>query len=198
MSEDAGIGEVRDGYHGQLLGVTEACHADGLVFAEQMATLCRAFRSMRAQMTGDRVEMMLIEPPGASLARTPAGRILEMTMAYRTEDIKPGQTIRAKRMGEPAAEQASAGGTRDRGSFVIESGPLPEPPKGVRLRKGPSSRDLLELPADQFIRIKPGEVKISTLRVRLAHVRKKTREQGRELRLVCWEDADGTIIVRHA
>ncbi len=184
---------VREGYHEQLLEVTEACRVDGLVFAEQMGELCRAFRYQRQQMRPD-LGGQDFERPSPALARTPAGRIMEMVMGYASENLKPGQTTRAKRM----EEQAKAEAPKDRGSFVIESGPLPSLPVALRPVKGPSHEVLMSLPKSEYIRIKAGEVRLETMKRRLREAIKHAKDKGSTIKLVCWKDADGSIIVRHA
>lgn len=194
------ITQVRESYHEQLLEVTEHCHADGLVFAEQMAVMCRAFRYVRAVMKQDHAERDGIEPPERSIVATPAGRILENVMGYRTEELATGQTLKAKRHEDaqhadtPAAEEK----IQDMGSHQIMSGTLPEPPKGVRRKKGPSDLDLIHLPRTKYIRINKGEVKLTSIKQRLSKLKRSQRDQGKELELICWEQTDGTIIVRHA
>ena len=123
-------------------------------------------------------------------------------MGYSTETLKTGQTLRAKRMEERDEQQSEAEAPRekvvDMGTHTLMAGPLPTPPKGVRRKKGPSDDELVHLPRDRYIRINKGEVKLSSLKSRLSQLKKKTREAGREVHLICWEQSDGTIIVRHA
>lgn len=186
------ITKIKDDYHAQLLEVVGICDGAGLCYPGEMNMLCRAMRFQHARMTQDREAMQDVDGPDELDRATPAGRILEMVMGTSEQPARP--TIR-----EHLGHSRPAEKVEQRGSYDIVSGELPKPPRGVRSCRGPSVAELRALPVDRFIRVKPGEVKLSTLKLRISQqVNRPTRDTERPVRLICWEKEDGEIIVRHA
>ena len=182
------VSQIKSEYHELLERVVDGCADDGLIYSEEMSNVCRAYLLMRALMKQDKetiAEMMASDHSGQS----PGVRILETMMGYRNGSVPTRQV------------NGSAKSTAlidDRGSYKVVAGELPPPPATMRKVKGPSVETLMDLPRDRYIKIEAGEVKLSSLKLRISQkVNKVTKGTDKPIHLICWEQDDGTIIVRH-
>jgi len=78
------ISKIQSEYHKTIEEVLEGCRLDGLIYANEMMMVHRAYQYQRAKMSGDEQAMRSIELPGRSgenMNPTPGVQLLMNVMS---------------------------------------------------------------------------------------------------------------------
>jgi len=179
-------------YHEELLELREIVAEIGKTFPGEMILLCRAYRRKHARIAGIDDPITEQYEPEPEDKETPAAQLLRLAM-------DDGQTRQEKPMeNHTQSPSKQTPLVEDREKFEIHNSPPPAPPTGIRTRKGPSPEDLLSITGSQWIKIKPDEMKFSSLKQRVAVANTKSKKENPDgyCRLICWQQQDGHMIVR--
>lgn len=177
MTEIGRPSDVREGYHHVLLEIHDQCNAHGMVFAHELRQVCYAWYVTHCRVNGlERDETILQPDPDGEY--TPGTQIMENVM----NDKPSGRIIKAP-VNQGYAKHAT------------------EPPSlpANKVKKGPSVAEMVSLGEKQWMRIDAGEMQLVTLQRRITQANGEARKKfsNPKFRLVCWEAADKSLIIRH-
>ena len=182
MSEIGRPSDVREDYHQVLLEIQEQCAAYGMVFAHEMRMLSFSWYVTHCRRRGLERDQEIVEPETDG-SNTPGLEIMENAMKTATKPT--GRIIKAP--------------NPTHGRFAMHHSNPPEINGEGKMHSGPDVAELVTLGRQQWVSIPCGEISFDTLvrRVSQANGARKKSAPSMKMRLICWQNDDGTMVVRN-